>query len=146
MSEVAEEDSAPESGEERKETKDNEADADMIVIDAIGEYADLLTGDNWETDRDLGERANTDLGLHEEIELSSDEEPDTNEGEDVSLVLLRRPPTIETQEAIEILDSDEEFPVYITEASKPENVNILEKKGRGAEYIEREGLGMIYAE
>ena len=30
--------------------------------------------------------------------------------------------------------------------SEQENVNILEKKGRVAEYIEREGLGMIYAE
>ena len=143
MSEVAEEDSSPESGEERKDAKDddnNVAGADMIVIDAIGEY------DDWGTSHDLGERANNDPGLHEEIELSSDEEPDTNDGDDVSLVLLRRPPPIETQEAIEILDSDEEFPVCITEASKPENVNILEKKGRVAEYIEREGLGMIYAE
>ena len=78
--------------------------------------------------------------------LSSDEEPDTTE--DVSLVLVRRPPAapaIESQE-VDILDSDEEFPVYITEASKPDNVNILEKKGRVAEYIEREGLGVIYAE
>ena len=138
MSEVAEEDSGPESGEERKAAENddkNEADTNMIVIDAIGEYDDLLTGDNWRTD---------DVGVHEEIELSSDEEPDNNDGDDVSLVLLRRPP--ETQEAIEILDSDEEFPVCITEASKPENVNIMEKKGRVAEYIEREGLGMIYAE
>ena len=77
----------------------------------------------------------------------SDEEPDAVSSGDVSLLLLRRPPAIEPQqEAIDILDSDEEFPVYITEASKPENVNILEKKGRVAEYIEREGLGMIYAE
>ena len=136
MSEVAEEDSAPESGEERKDAQfdNNEADADMIVIDAIGEY-----DDNWGNYEDSGVSGN-----NEEIELSSDEEPDTHD--DVSLVLLRRPPPIEQQEAIDILDSDEEFPVYITEASKPENVNILEKKGRVAEYIEREGLGMIYAE
>ena len=126
MSEAAEEDSSPESGEKRKDDDNNEADADLIVIDAIGEYDDLL--------------------VNEEIELSSDEEPDTNDGDGVSLVLLRRPPPIEQQEAIDILDSDEEFPVYITEASKPENVNILEKNGRVAEYIEREGLGMIYAE
>ena len=122
MSEVAEEDSGPESGEERNYAKvdaNNETEADMIVIDAIGEYNDFLAGDN------------NDL-VTEEIELSSDEEPDTNDGDDVSLVLLRRPPPIEQQEAIDILDSDEEFPVYITEASKPENVNILEKKGRVA--------------
>ena len=142
MSEVAEEDSAPESGEERKDAQfdNNEADADMIVIDAIGEY-----DDNWGNYEDSGVSGNNHL-VNEEIELSSDEEPDTNDGDDVSLVLLRRPPPIEQQEAIDILDSDEEFPVYITEASKPENVNILEKKGRVAEYIEREGLGMIYAE
>ena len=145
MSEAAEEDSSPESGEERKDDDNNEADADLIVIDAIGEYDDLLAGNNWGTYIDQGVGGNDHL-VNEEIELSSDEEPDTNDGDGVSLVLLRRPPPIEQQEAIDILDSDEEFPVYITEASKPENVNILEKKGRVAEYIEREGLGMIYAE
>ena len=118
-----------------------EADGDLIEIDAYGEIEiddNFLTENKWGTQQDLGERGNSDL-VQEEIELSSDEEPDTNDGDDVSLVLLRRPPPIETQEAIEILDSDEEFPVCITEASKPENVNILEKKGRVAEYIEREG-------
>ena len=129
---------------------EEEADGDLIEIDAYGEIDDnSLTGHSWRTQQDLvmGERGNIDL-VQEEIELSSDEEPDTAEGEDVSLLLLRRPAAIEPiQEAIiDILDSDEEFPVYITEASKPENVNILEKKGRVAEYIEREGLGMIYAE
>ena len=143
-----EEDSAPESGVGEKDADvddNNEADSDMIVIDAIGELDDILSGDKWETHNDLEDRENNDL-CHEEIELSSDEEPDTNDGNDVSLVLLRRPPVIESQEAIDILDSDEEFPVCITEGSKPENVNIQEKKGRVAEYIEREGLGMIYAE
>jgi len=81
---------------------------------------------------------------HEEIELSSDEEPDITP--EVSLVVLKRPPAIEPQEAIDILDSDEEFPLYVTEASKPENVNIVEKNGRVSEYIESEGLGMIFAE
>ena len=84
--------------------------------------------------------------VQEEIMLSSDEEPDTTE--DVSLVLVRRPPAapaIEPQE-VDILDSDEEFPVYITEGPKPDNINILEKKGRVAEYIESEGLAVIYAE
>ena len=110
------------------------------LIDA--EIDDLLTGDggdgdNWGTPNDPA-------GVHEEIELSSDEEPDTTA--DVSLVLLKRPPAIEPQEAIDILDSDEEFPLFVTEGSKPENVNIIEKNGVLAEYIEREGLGMIYAE
>ena len=127
-----------------------EADGDLIEIDAYGEIEiedNFLTDEHkWGAHQDLEERGNNDL-VQEEIELSSDEEADPAEGEDVSLLLLRRPPALEPQpEAIDILDSDEEFPVYITEASKPENVNILEKKGRVAEYIEREGLGMIYAE
>ena len=134
MSEVGQEDSAP-----APEERIVEQDADMIELDGIdGEIEDLLSGED-----DLGERGSQDV-VHEEILLSSDEEQDTTE--DVSLVLLRRPPAIEPQEAIDILDSDEEFPVYITEASKPDNVNILEKKSRVAEYIEREGLGVIYAE
>ena len=135
MSEVGQEDSAPAAPEERIV----EQDADMIELDGIdGEIEDLLSGED-----DLGERGSQAV-VHEEILLSSDEEQDTTE--DVSLVLLRRPPAIQPQEAIDILDSDEEFPVYITEASKPDNVNILEKKGRVAEYIESEGLGVIYAE
>ena len=46
------------------------------------------------------------------VVLSSDEE---EEGlDDVSLVLLKRPPVVEAHEAtIEILDSDEEFPVVV---------------------------------
>ena len=136
MSEVGQEDSAP-----APEERIVEQDADMIELDGIdGEIEDLLSGDDG---LDLGERGSQDV-VHEEILLSSDEEQDTTE--DVSLVLLRRPPAIEPQEAIDILDSDEEFPVYITEALKPDNVNILEKKGRVAEYIESEGLGVIYAE
>ena len=126
-----------------------EADGDLIEIDAYGEIEiddNFLTENKWGTQQDLGERGNSDL-VQEEIELSSDEEQDPAEGDDVSLLLLRRPPAIEPQqEAIDILDSDEEFPLFVTEGSKPENVNIIEKKGVLAEYIEREGLGMIYAE
>ena len=82
---------------------------------------------------------------HEEIELSTDEEPDITP--EVSLVVLKWPPALEpqAQEAIDILDSDEEFPLFVTEGSKPENVNIVEKNGRVSEYIESEGLGMIFA-
>ena len=130
------------------DVEEEDTESDLIEIDAFGEVDgdNFLTGNHWRTHQDLGARGNNDL-VQEEIELSSDEEPDAVSSDDVSLLLLRRPPAIEPQqEAIDILDSDEEFPVYITEASKPENVNILEKKGRVAEYIEREGLGMIYAE
>ena len=127
---------------------EEDTESDLIEIDAFGEVDgdNFLTGNHWRTHQVLGARGNNDL-VQEEIELSSDEEPDAVSSDDVSLLLLRRPPAIEPQqEAIDILDSDEEFPVYITEASKPENVNILEKKGQVVEYIENEGLGMIFAE
>ena len=113
-----------------------EMQMDEIAIDAEIDEDFLMEGD-------LGERGASDL-VPEEIVLSSDEEPDTSA--EISVVLLKRPPITEPQEAIDILDSDEEFPLFVTEGSKPENVNIIEKKGVLAEYIEREGLGMIYAE
>ena len=137
MNEPGQDDSAP-SGEERTT---EEADADMIEINAEMDDVDLLAEDIL----DQGERgSNATDQIYEEIELSSDEEPDATD--EVSLVLLRRPPAIEPLDSIDILDSDEEFPVYITESAKQENINILEKNGRVAEYIESEGLGMIYAE
>ena len=133
---MSEEYSGPESGE--KETLDQDAniDVDMSVDEIDAEIdEDFLIGEG------VGELGDQ---LHEEILLSSDEEPDITE--EVSLVLLKRPPAIAPQEAVDILDSDEEFPVFLAEASKPENVNILEKKGRVAEFIEKDGLGMIFAE
>ena len=137
MNEPGRDESDP-SGEERT---NEDADADMIEINAEMDDVDLLAEDIL----GQGERgSNANDHIYEEIELSSDEEPDTTD--EVSLVLLRRPPAIEPLDSIDILDSDEEFPVYITESTKQENINIVEKKGRVAEYIETEGLGMIFAE
>jgi len=80
----------------------------------------------------------------DEIQLSSDDEDDRMT--DISLVCLKRPPTIETTvECLEILDSDEEFPVCLVESVKNDHVNIEEKRGYIKEYIEVEGSGIIFS-
>ena len=121
--------------------------SEMIEIDTYGEV-DIET-----------EMAVSDSGI-DVVDLSSDEE---EVQEDVSLVLLKRPPIMESHDAtIDILDSDEEYPVCVgkwelldvsetllmisAEGEKPENINYVEKTGRLEEYIEREGLGIIFAE
>jgi len=77
------------------------------------------------------------------IELSSDEE---EEEDDVALVCLKRPAPVETTvECLEILDSDEEFPVCIAENEKNDHVNIEEKRGHIKEYIETEGAGILFS-
>ena len=83
------------------------------------------------------------------IDLSSDEE--TEENHDVSVVLLRRPPAQENpnvvaNDTIQIDDSDEEFPIFLDEAEKQENFNVEEKKGYVKDFIEREGLGILFSE
>ena len=83
------------------------------------------------------------------IDLSSDEE--TEENHDVSVVLLRRPPAQENvnvvaNDTIQIDDSDEEFPIFLDEAEKQENFNVEEKKGYVKDFIEREGLGVLFSE
>jgi len=81
----------------------------------------------------------------EEIELSGDEEEDFHR-QDVTMMLIKRPPLItETVEVYDILDSDEEFPVCLAEGEKTDPVNIEEKWGEVKEYIEEEGLGMIFS-
>lgn len=80
----------------------------------------------------------------DEIELSSDEEAADPTG--VSLVCLKRPvPTETTVECLEILDSDEEYPVCLVESEKNDHVNIEEKRGYIKEYIETEGSGIIFS-
>jgi len=80
----------------------------------------------------------------EEIELSSDEEEPAPT--DVSLLCLKRPVLTETTvECLDILDSDEEFPVCLVESVKNDHVNIEEKRGYIKEYIEVEGSGIIFS-
>jgi len=81
------------------------------------------------------------------IELSSDEEGNPGD-EDVLLDVMKRPPvnTHDRQqpiEILEILDSDEEFPICVTSGEKNDNVNIEEKEGIIQEYIEIEGAGIL---
>ena len=74
--------------------------SEMIEIDTYGEV-DMEN-----------EMAVSDSGVDVDVvDLSSDEE---EVQEDVSLVLLKRPPVMESHDAtIDILDSDEEFPVCV---------------------------------
>jgi len=96
---------------------------DLLEVDRVGLVDDGLSG--------------------EEIQLSSDEEGDPG---DVALLCLKRPTPVEkTIECLEILDSDEEFPVCLVENEKNDHINIEEKKGFIKEYIETEGLGVIFS-
>jgi len=97
------------------------------------------------------------------IDLSSDEESETLE--EVVLDVLKRPKPKEPKvpeiaavfsleneglrnESIEVLDideTDEEFPVCVSESAKNEGVNIVEKSGYIKEFIETEGLGILFS-
>ena len=62
------------------------------------------------SDEEEVQEQEVDLSI-EVVDLSTDEE---EVQEDVSLVLLKRPPVMESHDAtIDILDSDEEFPVCV---------------------------------
>jgi len=140
---------------------ESEHDVNDISVDNSEKYIDVdvigqvdAMDDAFMADRDLSKDLNSDLAVadyedaygfsDEEIELSSDEEGP--EPIDVSLVCLKRPiPTETTIECLEILDSDEEYPVCLVESEKNEHVNIEEKKGYIKEYIETEGSGIIFS-
>lgn len=101
------------------------------------------------TTRESGAASLIDFGddygfSDEEIELSGDEE--NYERGDVTMMLIKRPPlrTV-TVECYDILDSDEEFPVCVAQGEKKDAVNIEEKRGEIKEYIEKEGLGIIFS-
>jgi len=83
----------------------------------------------------------------ESIELSSDDEENV-EDQDVILEVLKRPAAVPAEaqnvECLEILDSDEEFPVYEGGETR-DNVNIEEKIGYIQEYVEIEGQGIIFS-
>jgi len=118
------------------------ASKDFIIVDTVG-HVDMDRAFNSGTEN----TSQVEIPLvfsDDEIELSSDEEDDLMT--DVSLVCLKRPPTIETTvECLDILDSDEEFPVCLVESVKNDHVNIEEKRGYIKEYIEVEGSGIIFS-
>jgi len=88
------------------------------------------------------------------IDLSDDEDEDwghhNDDDDDVTLVCLKRPPPVVLQEkdveCVDILDSDEEFPVCVQPPQPVDTVNIEEKSGYIKEYIENEGLGVVHSQ
>jgi len=77
----------------------------------------------------------------EEIELSSDEEDDDA---DVALVVMKRPPqSTKMVDMLELGDDEDEGPMV--EGAEKGSVNIQEKEGFVKEYIETEGLGVIFS-
>lgn len=124
-------------------TKEVPVNSELIEIDTVGQV-DL---DRGFISSDISNINDAEIPLvfsDEEIELSSDDEDDRMT--DISLVCLKRPPPIETTvECLEILDSDEEFPVCLVEGVKNDHVNIEEKRGYIKEYIEVEGSGIIFS-
>ena len=94
-----------------------------VSVDQVGEV-------DMEADEDL-----------EEIELSSDEE---NEDDDVALVVLKRPPV--TKRVVDMLDlgEDEDDGPVIAGIQK-QGFKIREMEGLVKEYIETEGLGVLFS-
>jgi len=130
-------------------SEDNE---EFIEVDAVGQVDELDRA--FVKDGNMSKDLSSEIVVvdyedaygfsDEDIELSSDEEaaPET----DVSLLCLKRPVPIETTiECLEILDSDEEFPVCLVQSEKNDHVNIEEKHGYVKEYIETEGSGIIFS-
>lgn len=77
----------------------------------------------------------------EEIELSSDEEDDDA---DVALLVMKRPP--QTTKTVDMLELGEEDDVLEGgEAVEKGSVNINVKEGFVKEYIETEGLGVLFS-
>ena len=100
---------------------DNGADNGFVTTDQVGEV-------------DMEEE---DL---EEIELSSDEEDDDA---DVALVVMKRPPvTTKTVDMLELGDDEDEGPVVA--GVKKAGINTREVEGFVKEYIETEGLGVLF--
>eukprot|EP00092_Neocalanus_flemingeri_P099201 GFUD01126542.1.p1 GENE.GFUD01126542.1~~GFUD01126542.1.p1 ORF type:complete len:654 (-),score=198.54 GFUD01126542.1:388-2349(-) len=129
--------------------EDNE---EFIEVDAIGQVDQMDKA--FMAGRDLPKDLNSEITVMDyedgygfsdgEIELSSDDE--APEASDVSLLCLKRPiPNETTIECLEILDSDEEYPVCLVESEKNDHVNIEEKRGYIKEYIETEGCGIIFS-
>lgn len=77
----------------------------------------------------------------DEIELSSDEEAD--EDEEVVLMVMKRPPvTSKTVDMLELGDDEDDVPMI--EGGEKAAVNIKEREATVKEYIETEGLGVLF--
>jgi len=128
---------------------DFEIDDETIIIDDSSVIEDESTSELRE--RHLTGVSNTGSNLmalsdEEVVELSGDEDDQVNE--EISLLCMKRPLPIPkpSVECVDILDSDEEFPVCIKAQEKKDFINVEEKKGYVKEYIENEGLGVLHSE
>ena len=125
------------------------ADGGMIELSACGTVDPVVLQDFDDLDEAIIVKEDDGNSVCDMIDLSSDEE--TEGSQDVSVVLLKRPPVQQianevADDTIQIDDSDDEFPIFLDEAEKQENFNVEEKRGYVKDFIEREGLGIIYAE
>ena len=125
------------------------ADGEMIELSVCGTVDPVVIQAFDDLDEAIVVKEEDGDSVCDMIDLSSDEE--TEENHDVSVVLLKRPPVQENanvvvNDTIQIDDSDEEFPIFLDEAEKQENFNVEEKRGYVKDFIEREGLGILYAE
>ena len=73
-----------------------------------------------------------------------EEEEDSEDGEVLEIVeqCPSIPPVVE---CVDILDSDEEFPVCLEQGVNNDCVNMVEREGYIQEYIERQGAGVIFS-
>lgn len=88
---------------------------------------------------DTGEVAEMETETMSDIELSSDSEQEEEEGDEVSLIVMKRPTKIErTVKDIEVVDPSHRSGDSATFTAQ-------ERSGQVKEYIETQGLGMIIA-
>ena len=124
------------------------ADGGMIELSACGTVDPVVMQAFDDLDEAIIVKEEDGDSVCDMIDLSSDEE--NEESHDVSVVLLKRPPVQENanvaNDTIQIDDSDDEFPIFLDEAEKQENFNVEEKTGYVKDFVEREGLGILYAE
>jgi hypothetical protein len=112
---------------------------DIEEVDLDDEEAPTNGKNGFTTVDEVGEVEMEDM---EEIELSSDEEDDD---EDVQLVVMKRPPvTSKMVDMLELGDDEDDAPMI--EGGEKAAVNIKERDGTVKEYIETEGLGVLFSQ
>jgi hypothetical protein len=120
---------------EEEEIEEVEIDEDEAPTNGTAKKNGFTTVDEvGETDMD------EDL---EEIELSSDEED--NDDDDVCLLVMKRPPVTSKQvDMLELGDDEDDTPMV--EGGEKGSMNIKEREGLVKEYIETEGLGVLFSQ
>lgn len=146
----------------KKSESNSQSDNDTLPLDmntdAVGQkdmsMDDVLVVEELDRPSFLDESSVSKGGgdVYDDIYLSSDEDIAEQNNDEVSLVVMKRPPLVPSYgdpttavECIDLLDSDEEFPVCLGPATETESVAADEKDGYVKEYIENEGLGLIHS-